>query len=306
MNVSSLASKINKAAGSYWVGGLQELRRDLGRNPRTGKIFTKSTIKPTYAFHDGGRRELQFNIGLEDGKSGRYWRHGVAFSFETSITLPNPADLLPKVHHFNDWLSKHADELSGFKMWHEASGEVSKDRTPGAIPDELVRPGVFVFLGRRVPEEKVDVVKILEDLDRLFPLYIHVESDPDLAAHMIALPEELPAGSSYTEGSVQRVLVNRYERDPKARKACLAKHGLACVVCGFDFAAVYGPDAKGVIHVHHLKPLSKIGQKYKLDPEKDLQPVCPNCHAVIHQGGGCRGIEDVKDMVKQHGKFPAS
>jgi len=34
--------------------------------------------------------------------------------------------------------------------------------------------------------------------------------------------------------------------------------------------------------VHHLVPISKIGKKYRVDPIKDLRPVCPNCHAVIH------------------------
>src|SRR5690606_14507499 len=34
-------------------------------------------------------------------------------------------------------------------------------------------------------------------------------------------PDELDAGYSYIEGAVTQVLVNRYERDSKARKACL-------------------------------------------------------------------------------------
>jgi 5-methylcytosine-specific restriction protein A len=35
--------------------------------------------------------------------------------------------------------------------------------------------------------------------------------------------------------------------------------------------------------VHHLRPLAEIGAEYVLDPEVDLRPVCPNCHAMLHR-----------------------
>jgi predicted HNH restriction endonuclease len=34
--------------------------------------------------------------------------------------------------------------------------------------------------------------------------------------------------------------------------------------------------------VHHLAPVSSNNQKYKLNPTRDLRPVCPNCHAALH------------------------
>jgi predicted HNH restriction endonuclease len=70
------------------------------------------------------------------------------------------------------------------------------------------------------------------------------------------------------------------------------------VVCGFDFAAVYGPLAVGFIHVHHLIPLSQAGGEYKVDPVADMRPVCPNCHAVIHLGSECRQIEDIRQLLR--------
>lgn len=114
-----------------------------------------------------------------------------------------------------------------------------------------------------------------------------------------SIPEEVPFGSVYREGSVQQILVNRYERDPKARAACVAHYGPACVVCGFNFADAYGPLAAGITHVHHLKPLAEVGDRYEVDPVADLRPVCPNCHAVIHQGGGCRSIDEVKRLLRR-------
>jgi hypothetical protein len=112
------------------------------------------------------------------------------------------------------------------------------------------------------------------------------------------LPDEVADGTTYTEGSVCRVKVNRYERDPQARQACITAHGTRCSICEFDFGATYGPEANGYIHVHHLRPLSEIGREYAIDPEKELRPVCPNCHAVIHMGGQCRSIAEVKKLVR--------
>ena len=63
------------------------------------------------------------------------------------------------------------------------------------------------------------------------------------------------------------------------------------------FGDRYGETMKDLIHVHHLVPLSAIGVTYQIDPINDLLPVCPNCHAVIHLGGGCRGIEEVRRLI---------
>jgi len=87
----------------------------------------------------------------------------------------------------------------------------------------------------------------------------------------VTLPEEVPTGSTYTEGSVQRILVNRYERDLEARDACIEHYKPTCVVCGFKFAAVYGSLAHGYTHVRHLMPLAEIAEQYAVDPIADLR-----------------------------------
>ena len=87
----------------------------------------------------------------------------------------------------------------------------------------------------------------------------------------------------YTEGERQRSLVNKYERDERNRKLCIEARGCRCAICGFDFEESYGELGKGFIHVHHIVPVSKIGPNYIIDPVKDLIPVCPNCHAMLHR-----------------------
>lgn len=96
-------------------------------------------------------------------------------------------------------------------------------------------------------------------------------------------PDEIVTPERYWEGAIRRIAVDAYERDPRARKACLKHHGFTCRVCEFDFSKAYGDLGKGFIHVHHLQQLSDIGSEYEVDPISDLVPVCPNCHAMLHK-----------------------
>lgn len=80
-----------------------------------------------------------------------------------------------------------------------------------------------------------------------------------------------------------RVEVNRYERDRRNRAAALAIHGRSCSGCGMSFDELYGEVAAGFIEVHHVTPVSMLGEDYVIDPRTDLIPLCPNCHAVVHR-----------------------
>lgn len=111
--------------------------------------------------------------------------------------------------------------------------------------------------------------------------------------------EELAFDEPLVEGSSFTVKVNAFERNPIARQKCIAYHGTRCAVCGFDFGIAYGDFADGYIHVHHLKPLASIGEAYVIDPIKDLRPVCPNCHAVIHLRQPPYSIEDIQTMLQK-------
>lgn len=88
---------------------------------------------------------------------------------------------------------------------------------------------------------------------------------------------------SREEGHPSKVYSTRYERDPKLRQQAIAIHGLTCKGCGFNFEETYGEYAKGIIHIHHVVPLSEYQGSRVVDPEKDLVPLCPNCHSVVHR-----------------------
>jgi 5-methylcytosine-specific restriction enzyme A len=104
------------------------------------------------------------------------------------------------------------------------------------------------------------------------------------------------------EGKVAQILVNRYERNSKARRICIQHYGLKCMICEFDFQEVYGNIAEGFIQVHHIVPLSELSGEYEVDPARDLIPICANCHSVIHLTRPAMKVEDLQKMVKKRFK----
>lgn len=71
---------------------------------------------------------------------------------------------------------------------------------------------------------------------------------------------------------------------------------LFCEACGFDFSKKYGPDMKGVIDVHHTKPIHTLSKEEKTQL-KDLILLCPNCHRVVHSSRKWLTIEQVKELL---------
>ena len=63
---------------------------------------------------------------------------------------------------------------------------------------------------------------------------------------------------------------------------CLHYNGYRCQGCGYKMSELYGEVAERIIHVHHLKPVSKLPPGYEIDPINELVPLCPNCHTVVH------------------------
>ncbi len=122
------------------------------------------------------------------------------------------------------------------------------------------------------------------------------EPDVDLYQFANIYPDEAQT-DTLTEGGKSRVTVNRYERDRKARNRCLEHYGYDCQVCGLNFEKEYGEIGRKFIHVHHIKPVSKIDEKYEIDPIEDLRPVCPNCHAMIHRDEPPYTIEQIQKQL---------
>ncbi len=112
-------------------------------------------------------------------------------------------------------------------------------------------------------------------------------------------PDELDEGLALVEGLKKTISVNAYERNAAARQICIEHYGSICNVCQFDFEAVYGDVGSGFIHVHHIVPLHVINESYIVDPIKDLRPVCPNCHAMLHRESTTLSIEELRNIMNK-------
>jgi 5-methylcytosine-specific restriction protein A len=105
--------------------------------------------------------------------------------------------------------------------------------------------------------------------------------------------------SGLPEGAKLRIEVNRYERSPVNRAACIEHYGLKCQCCGFDFQSEYGSLGEGYIEVHHCTPVSRLGPGYLVDPVEDLIPLCANCHAVVHRVDPPLTVQQLKALIKE-------
>lgn len=114
------------------------------------------------------------------------------------------------------------------------------------------------------------------------------------------IPQALDLGAepdAFPEGAKSTVVINAYERNREARQACLRHHGLSCQPCGINFEELYGDLGAGYIHVHHIVPIHRIGKSYNVDPIKDLIPVCPNCHAMVHRRSEPLTVAELREIL---------
>ena len=130
--------------------------------------------------------------------------------------------------------------------------------------------------------------------ESLLDFLLHPHQIANDEAYDVDYPED---DDKLYEGALMKVNVNKYERNQKARRECVAKKGYQCLVCGRDFEATYGEIGKNFIHVHHLTPISTIGKEYELNVDTDLAPVCPNCHYMLHRKNPPYTIEELKDSL---------
>ncbi len=143
--------------------------------------------------------------------------------------------------------------------------------------------------GVRIPDH------IARELEKKWSQFLITRTN----SYSMIAEEDLANPSTFFEGLSRSVSLNIYERNPEAREECLRHYGYDCFVCGFNFKKAFGKAGDRFIHVHHLRPLSDIGKKYRLNPIQDLRPVCPNCHAMIHRRKPAYTIEELRKLLNE-------
>jgi len=151
------------------------------------------------------------------------------------------------------------------------------------------------------PDDEVYIVKVLKSDNKAYNYYIDLKKRLKYKnkQEILLYPEEESVQTSdvKSEGSRISVIVNKYERNKEARELCIKHWKAICAVCELEFNKIYGKIGNGFIHVHHLKPISLIGKSYIIDPTKDLVPVCPNCHSMIHRKNPPFTIQQMKKKL---------
>jgi 5-methylcytosine-specific restriction protein A len=102
------------------------------------------------------------------------------------------------------------------------------------------------------------------------------------------------------EGQSSYGYSKKYERNPKNRVDAIKIHGCKCACCGFDFEKVYGERGAGFIEIHHNKPLYSLEEEIVINPMTDMNPVCSNCHRIIHRKkDDVLSVEEVKELINR-------
>ena len=241
--------------------------------------------------------------------------HEVHFRDAGFLEIPQAHALFPAI--FDDYLATVGQQFDLGAEWSE-----QRRRTLSK------KEGAFVFLiestlpfeefdadaeKRGAPEQDVSRYVAHPETCRLYPAdaifrRLAPLSDPDAGEASRALDalgyaadteEAAQHHAQLYEGAARQYSVNGKERSPLARRLCIEAYlkrdgRLACQVCGMCFAERYGEIGEGFIHIHHVTPIAESSGARPVDPETDLVPVCPNCHAMIHVGGLNRDPDTVK------------
>jgi hypothetical protein len=179
--IEDIASALNARLEETSLRDFYALRTQLnGGRPRNGGLFqvVRGGAQPFkgYAFHWGGRSELQFNIGFEDDG---YFRYGVAFSLEPDRNLPDPVSVLrSKIEAFNTVFSRF-EVLSHLRMWWSQNHRFPETDVQ-EIHDSLLSTGTFIFIGEGLDVTHSGVTADVIDraalvLPSLLPLYEEIE-----------------------------------------------------------------------------------------------------------------------------------
>ncbi len=242
LTLQEVVTELNTLAPAHNIGTLPQWRRDryaLSRIPSATLFY--STVQPgrEWAFHAGGLAELQFNVGFERVSGESTFRHGVAFSLQPTREVPDIAPLVPKIERFNEYLRVYPNAFEGLSMWHWHGDRRSDNYGVGPIPDELIARDYFIFIGAMQSAGAIDVDWILEDFDRLLPLYHYVEGQQ-------SFPNQTDTTRTFqwTPGNKARAPRSMYDREALSVDKAL-RHNIVQAALFDHLQSIHGHNTSG-------------------------------------------------------------
>ncbi|MEG3845131.1 DUF3427 domain-containing protein [Microcoleus sp. herbarium14] len=241
----------------------------------------------SYSFQIGQRytrRDVYRIIGISEDTHGGNWATGYARYDNSWFIFCNIGTSGRTGHDYaNQWVGNRLE-------WY---GRTTSQLHHPSIQSMLSVDSDTYILWREDNKEPFIFAGIgnAEELEDITPVKIIWTFETEI------FPDEISPSTTFREGTVCKVSVNAYERNPVVRQKCIEHYGATCYVCCFNFGKVFGELGDGFIHIHHLRPLSEIGEEYEVNPVEDLRPVCPNCHAMIHRRSPPLTIEEIKALL---------
>ena len=238
------------------------------------------------------RADVKERAGLPRDAKGGNWDTGIVEHDSEFVIFANVGSAGRTGHDYNNrW------DGPDFRWFHK-----TKSRLDWPTVGQLLAEGNVIHLFWRTsnsqPFEYAGLASAIEVLDTSPVEILWALKDDPRAGDIFQGADEIGPGEYY-EGAIYNVNVNRYERDRSARQACIDHYGIQCVTCGFNFEERYGSIGANYIHVHHLVPLSTIRVGYQIDPIKDLRPICPNCHAMLHSRRPPFSIDEILELLNE-------
>lgn len=183
MDILSIAKELNNKFKESSLSDFQKARSQrLGKTrPNTYEFFSSSTIHNDdgYAYHSGGRTELQFNIALE---SDNEFRYGIAISLQADRFLKNPiVQMSDRIQRINDLIERCPEIFDDLEMWRFYDDHRSKNQPVTNIPHDWIKNNSFIFIGtlakldgvNKFPESLYE--EVVKQFENFMPVYEFVE-----------------------------------------------------------------------------------------------------------------------------------
>ncbi|MEO1259862.1 MAG: hypothetical protein AAFZ15_13805 [Bacteroidota bacterium] len=186
MSITKIANELNHLFKEHSFSNFPATRKRVRNLSRIRNIiFSDQTIKEgdNYAFHHGGRKELQFNIE-EESYYETIFRFGLGISLQKSTTVTDPMEtLIPVVDSFNKFFRNNSNLFSGHEMWHYKKPSDKYIRSKNYPVQEITNPELqdFYFIGKYFDKDmneldKNDLKEILDTFYKMLPIYEAVMS----------------------------------------------------------------------------------------------------------------------------------
>ena len=224
------------------------------------------------------------------------------------------------IQHGDQWKrelagSKNFITTPDFKYWTfgksvGADGEYHNNG--GAAKQRLYNLGfvnAFDLKHKALREKVVIAFSLWAEKVTKYPLFEKYERDQkankrfELLVHNSIIdtkrknaPKSKTTQQLFDEGFRKQISREILSRDKKVINLAKQEHGTSCAVCDFSFSKTYGEHGEGFIEMHHLYPLALGKRKTAV---ADLQPVCANCHRMLHRGTKLLSIEELKEIIKK-------